>query len=58
MKELRIGPEVPASQRINLRDLGFVGYVSDKALAEIRANERRQQLVLTTAHLYLFGSPR
>ena len=57
MKMLRIGPEVPALRRINLRDLGFVGRVSDEARAEIEANERRAQRVISTAHLYWFGRP-
>lgn len=45
-------------RRINLRDLGFVGHVSDAARAEIKANERRSARVIQTAHLYWFGAPR
>lgn len=54
-RELKIGGDIPEGRCINLRDLGFVGRVSDEARAEIRANERRAQRVLTTAHLYWFG---
>lgn len=39
---------------INLRDLGFVGRVSDEARAEIEANERRAARVIQTAHRYWF----
>lgn len=47
----------PTSIRIiNLRDLGFDGRVSEEARAEIAAAERRAMRVLTTAHLYWFGS--
>jgi hypothetical protein len=31
VRELRLGPAIPEARRINLRDLGFVGRVSDKA---------------------------
>jgi hypothetical protein len=56
-RELNVGGGEPIdeSRYINLRDLGFVGGVSDKARAEIAANERRAQRVLSTAHLYWFG---
>lgn len=43
---------------IDLRELGFVGRVSDEARAEILANERRARRVLSTAHLYWFGVRR
>lgn len=39
---------------INLRELGFVGRVSDEALAQIETNERRAARVLQTAHLWWF----
>jgi hypothetical protein len=54
VRELRLGPPVPEARRINLRDLGFVGTVSDEARAQIAAHERRAARVLTTAHRYLF----
>lgn len=56
-RELNLGggPPIDESRYINLRDLGFVGRVSDAARAEIRANERRAQRVLSTAHWYWFG---
>jgi hypothetical protein len=55
LRELKLGGATTLGPRINLRDLGFVYRVSDEALAEIRANERRAMLVLTTAHRYWFG---
>jgi hypothetical protein len=55
LRVLNLGPRpLPESRRINLRDLGFVGRVSDEARAQIEANERRAARVLITAHLYLF----
>ena len=54
MRELRLGSAFPPERRINLRDLGFVGSVSDEARAEIEANERRAARVLQTAHRYWF----
>jgi len=41
-------------RRVNLRDLGFVGYVSNAALDEIDQNEVRASLVLTTATKFAF----
>jgi hypothetical protein len=42
-------------RRINLRDLGYVGGVSDEARREIEQNERRAAKVIQTAHLHWFG---
>ncbi len=42
-------------RKIDLREFGFVGRVSEKALAEIEANRRRAEKVVTTAHFFLFG---
>jgi len=39
---------------VNLRDLGFVGYVSDAALEAIDKNEVRASLVLTTSTKFAF----
>lgn len=39
---------------INLRDLGFVGYVTEPALARIERNEARANLVVTTAVKFAF----
>ncbi len=39
---------------VNLRDLGFVGYVSDAALDAIDRNEVRASLVLTTSTKFAF----
>ena len=45
-------------RKIDLREFGFVGRVSEKALAEIEANRRRAEKVVTTAHFFLFeGKP-
>jgi hypothetical protein len=55
MREIVLGGVRLNERRIDLRELGFVGYVSDEALAEIAANERRAARVITTAHRYLFG---
>jgi hypothetical protein len=41
-------------QRVDLRAIGFVGYVSDAALDEIEQNEVRASLVLTTATKFAF----
>lgn len=43
-----------ASRSVNLRDLGFVGYVSTRALAEIERNETRASRVVTTAARFAF----
>jgi hypothetical protein len=55
MRVLTFGGIKTERHTINLRDLGFVGRVSEAARAEIKANARRAQRVLTTAHLYWFG---
>lgn len=56
MRELRLGPAVkPPLRGVNLRDLGFVGTVSEEARIEIKANEVRAGLVLRTAHKHWFG---
>lgn len=55
LRVLTLGGVTNRPPTINLRDLGFVGSVSEEARAEIRANERRALLVLTTAHRYWFG---
>ncbi len=56
VRELNLGGRSVAGERgIDLRDLGFVGAVSEEARSEIRANERRAARVLSTAHLYWFG---
>jgi hypothetical protein len=49
-----LGGAPRTGRRINLADLGFRYRVSDEALAEIAAAERRQARVLTTAHLFVF----
>jgi hypothetical protein len=43
MKDLTPRTDGTGVQTINLRELGFVGRVSDKALAEIEAMEREQR---------------
>lgn len=53
--DLNLGGVRAAARTVNLRDLGFVGGVSEDARAEIDAAERRAAMVLQTAHLYLFG---
>lgn len=42
------------SRCVNLRDLGFVGYVTASALAEIASNECRASRVVTTAATFAF----
>lgn len=39
---------------VDLHDLGFVGHVSDEALAEIDRNEARASRVVTTAAMFAF----
>ena len=53
LRELLLGGHARMTG-VNLRDLGFIGRVSDEARAEIAANERRALNVITTAHLYWF----
>ncbi len=55
MRVLRIGPPTKPPRVIKLRDLGFQYRVSDAALAEIAAAERRAARVISTAHLFTFG---
>lgn len=55
VRVIRLGGVVNEPRRVNLRELGFVGTVSDQAHEEIRRAERRAQRVLTTAHLFTFG---
>lgn len=56
IRELILGGiKLDESEAINLRDLGFVGTVSEEARAEIKRNEKRAARVLTTSHLYWFG---
>ncbi len=50
---IRLGGSQPMPS-INLRDLGFVGTVSDEARAEILALDRRAAMVLTTSHRFWF----
>jgi hypothetical protein len=42
------------SRRVDLRDLGFVGFVSNEALAEIDRNETRASRAVTTAATFAF----
>jgi hypothetical protein len=53
-RPLKLGG-VPANTRVvNLRELGFVGRVSDEARLEIEESEIRAELVLTTAAQFAF----
>ena len=58
VKTIQLGGPRSAPRSINLRDLGFVGTVSEEAREEIRRAERRAARVLTTSHLYTFGGPQ
>jgi hypothetical protein len=42
------------SRCVNLHDLGFVGYVTAPAMAEIASNECRASRVVTTAATFAF----
>ncbi|WP_293682597.1 hypothetical protein [uncultured Phenylobacterium sp.] len=54
VRELKLGG-VPSNTRVvKLRELGFVGYVSDEARQEIEQSEVRAGLVLTTAAQFAF----
>lgn len=55
VRTIRIGGAKKEPRRVNLRELGFTYTVSEAALAEMRAADRRAQSVLTTAHLFTFG---
>jgi hypothetical protein len=54
MSALRIGAPRPAFSSIDLRELGFIGYVSQVVREQIRADELRAQRVISTAHRFLF----
>lgn len=59
MTEIRdLTPPRDTSRTVDLRDFGFVGRVSDEALAEIKRQERRRARALVTAHLFIFGDAR
>lgn len=49
-----LNPAPADEQRVNLRDLGFKGYVSEPALREIQENDVRAQRVVTTAARFAF----
>lgn len=52
---LNVGPK--PSRRgvvVNLRSLGYSGYVSEAARAELEAADRRAMLVVSTAHRFWF----
>lgn len=53
---LELGGKIEQGRAINLRELcpEWDGRVSEKARAEIEANERRAARVLQTAHLFWF----
>lgn len=53
MKILNQPSPAPA---VDLRELGFRGYVSDAALREIEANDERSRRVITTANRFVFRS--
>lgn len=54
VRVLTIGGVVLEGRRVRLRDLGFVGYVSEPARAEIERNEARAARVVTTAARFAF----
>jgi hypothetical protein len=49
-----LNPEPENVKRLDLRDLGFRGYVSEDALREIQNNDVRAQRVVTTAARFAF----
>lgn len=51
---LVLGGVKPNTRVIDLRDLGFVGHVSEEARAEIKAAERRSMIGLSTARRFWF----
>lgn len=53
-KDLTPSADRSGVQRVDLRAIGFAGYVSDAALEEIEQNEVRANLVLTTATKFAF----
>ncbi|WP_395443534.1 hypothetical protein [Caulobacter sp. UC70_42] len=54
---LKLGGDIKPGRVIDLRKVcpEWDGRVSDKARAEIEANDRRAARVLQTAHLFWFG---
>lgn len=53
-KDLTPSGDRSGVQLVDLRAIGFTGYVSDAALNEIELNEVRANLVLTTATKFAF----
>jgi hypothetical protein len=51
-KDLTPKADMTKVQTINLRDLSFVGRVSERALKEIEANERQAARCLTDTTLF------
>jgi len=49
-----LGPKRSSRPAINLRDLGFVGTVSEEARERIRELDRRAMMVLTTSERFWF----
>ena len=56
VRVLKLGGDIKPARAINLREVcpEWDGRVSEKARAEIEANERRAARVLQTAHLFWF----
>ncbi len=54
MKTLQIGPVRLQSREIDLREFGFIGTVSDEAIAEIRELDRRAAQVIATSDRFWF----
>lgn len=54
-RDMVLVPREPSRKAIDLRQFGFSGHVSDEAMAELRAADRRARLVLATAHQHWFG---
>lgn len=49
-----LNPAPTTEQTVDMRDLGFKGYVTDGALREIQENDVRAQRVVTTAARFAF----
>lgn len=49
-----LNPAPANQQKVDLRELGFKGYVSEPALREIQENDVRAQRVVTTAARFAF----
>jgi hypothetical protein len=49
-----LNPAPSRDQRVDLRRLGFKGYVSESALREMQENDVRAQRVVTTAARFAF----